>query len=111
MQNTKAKLLIRNATMQDVRDIVALSHRVYQADLAYSESQVRGQINNFPEGVFVAEYEGEEYPATHVYRDGMKRVGVEDVLEKVLHSMSCRSSIMSGDELGQEDIRALLRQG
>ena len=58
MQNAKAKLLIRNATLQDVKEIVALSHLVYQADLAYSESQVRGQINNFPEGVFVAEYEG-----------------------------------------------------
>lgn len=58
MQNTKAKLLIRNATLRDVKEIAALSRRVYEADLSYSESQVRGQINNFPEGVFVAEYEG-----------------------------------------------------
>ena len=56
MQETKAKLLIRNAELADVPDIVALSRRVYAADLSYADSQVRGQINNFPEGVFVAEY-------------------------------------------------------
>lgn len=32
----------------------------------------------------------------------------EDVLEEVLHRTACRSSIMAGDELTQEEIRALL---
>tara|TARA_R110002096_G_scaffold81606_2_gene190163 strand:+ start:638 stop:2182 length:1545 start_codon:yes stop_codon:yes gene_type:complete len=44
--------------MDDVSKIVALSRRVYAAELSYSENQVRGQINNFAEGVFVAEYDG-----------------------------------------------------
>ena len=57
MQDTKAKLQIRNATLADVSKIVALSGRVYAADLSYSAGQVRGQINNFPDGVFVAEYD------------------------------------------------------
>ena len=34
-----------------------------------------------------AEYPGEPYPATHVYRDGMKRIMVDDVLEKVAVAM------------------------
>jgi ribosomal protein S18 acetylase RimI-like enzyme len=58
MQETKAKLLIRNAELSDIANIVTLSRRVYAADLCYSENQVRGQINNFQEGVFVAEYDG-----------------------------------------------------
>lgn len=32
----------------------------------------------------------------------------EDVLEEVLHRTACRSSIMAGDELTQEEIRSLL---
>jgi len=57
MQDTKAKLLIRNATLDDVAPIVALSRRVYAVELSYSPQQVRGQINNFPDGVFVAVYD------------------------------------------------------
>ena len=34
----------------------------------------------------------------------------EDVLEEVLHSAACRSSIMAGDELTQDAIRALLER-
>jgi DNA mismatch repair protein MutL len=33
---------------------------------------------------------------------------VEEVLEEVLHSAACRSSVMAGDELAEEEIRALL---
>jgi len=58
MRETKAKLVIRNAELADAAAITAMSRRVYAADVAYTEPQVRGQINNFPEGVFVAEYEG-----------------------------------------------------
>ncbi|MCP3919862.1 MAG: DNA mismatch repair endonuclease MutL [bacterium] len=32
----------------------------------------------------------------------------EDVIEEVLHSAACRSSIMAGDELTEDDIRSLL---
>ncbi|MFT7669874.1 MAG: DNA mismatch repair protein MutL [Planctomycetota bacterium] len=34
-----------------------------------------------------------------------------DVIEEVLHSAACRSSIMAGDELGEDEIRTLLRRG
>jgi DNA mismatch repair protein MutL len=34
----------------------------------------------------------------------------EDVLEEVLHRTACRSSVMAGDALSQEDMAALLRR-
>jgi DNA mismatch repair protein MutL len=34
----------------------------------------------------------------------------EDVIEEVLHSNACRSSVMAGDALSEEDIRTLLRR-
>ncbi|MFT7677426.1 MAG: DNA mismatch repair protein MutL [Planctomycetota bacterium] len=34
----------------------------------------------------------------------------EDVIEEVLHSAACRSSIMAGDELSESDIRSLLER-
>lgn len=37
-----------------------------------------------------------------------KPPGAEDVIEEVLHSAACRSSIMAGDELTQEGIQDLL---
>lgn len=36
---------------------------------------------------------------------------IRDVLEEVLHSAACRSSVMAGDELTQDEIRSLLAQG
>ncbi len=35
----------------------------------------------------------------------------EDVIEEVLHSVACRSSIMAGDELTEDEIRTLLERG
>lgn len=54
---TRPKLIVRNAELPDVADIAALSRRVYGEKEASSEDEIRGQINNFPEGQFVAEYE------------------------------------------------------
>ena len=34
-----------------------------------------------------------------------------DVIEEVLHRAACRSSVMAGDELSEDEIRALLRRG
>ena len=34
-----------------------------------------------------------------------------DVIEEVLHSAACRSSVMAGDALGEDEIRTLLRRG
>ncbi|MBM3595068.1 MAG: GNAT family N-acetyltransferase [Alphaproteobacteria bacterium] len=55
---TKAKLLIRQARVGDVPAIARLSAKVYGRVEAFTRAEVRGQINNFPEGQFVAEYEG-----------------------------------------------------
>lgn len=48
------RLEIRNAMMKDVRGIAALVRRVYDDMPAYTHGEIRGQINNFPQGCFVA---------------------------------------------------------
>ena len=57
-QKGKAKLEVRRATQKDVPGIVALVDRAYDRISGYSRGMVRGQINNYPEGQFVATYEG-----------------------------------------------------
>ncbi|MFO1261270.1 MAG: GNAT family N-acetyltransferase [Sphingomonadaceae bacterium] len=59
MPATQAKLIIREARATDARAVAALSRKVYGKTEGFSAAQIRGQINNFPEGQFVAEYEGE----------------------------------------------------
>jgi predicted amidohydrolase/GNAT superfamily N-acetyltransferase len=51
----KPRLSVRNARMDDVDGIVALSRKIYKGEMATTPETVRGQINNFPEGQFVAE--------------------------------------------------------
>ena len=58
MDQTKAKLIIRNAEPADATRIVRLTSRIYGKGQGYTAAQIRGQINNFPDGQFVAEYEG-----------------------------------------------------
>ncbi|MFD2579609.1 GNAT family N-acetyltransferase [Novosphingobium colocasiae] len=58
MDQTKAKLIIRPATVSDAPAIARLSVKVYGTVDAFTRAEVRGQIVNFPEGQFVAEYEG-----------------------------------------------------
>jgi predicted amidohydrolase/ribosomal protein S18 acetylase RimI-like enzyme len=53
-----AKLVIRNATPDDVDEIIALVQRVYPDDQPYTPGMVRGQIVSYPEGQFLVEYEG-----------------------------------------------------
>lgn len=55
----RPRLLVRQAMLKDVRAIQALSKRAYPAMDAYSQAQLRGQIQNFPEGQFVAIFEDE----------------------------------------------------
>ncbi|MEQ8193806.1 MAG: bifunctional GNAT family N-acetyltransferase/carbon-nitrogen hydrolase family protein [Rhodospirillales bacterium] len=55
----RSKLIVRQAAPEDVAEISALSRRIYAPDPWHSEAMVRGQINNFPEGQFVAEMDGE----------------------------------------------------
>lgn len=54
---TRRKLYIRNAVPADAEAIQTLSRRVYPDMPPYSVAVLRGQINNFSEGVFVAIYE------------------------------------------------------
>ncbi|WP_425409979.1 nitrilase-related carbon-nitrogen hydrolase [Hyphococcus sp.] len=72
----KPTLVIRNAVLSDVPEIAALSARVYGEQEASSEDEIRGQINNFAEGQYVAEYEGRTvgYCATFI-------IGEEPVMQ------------------------------
>ncbi|ANU07704.1 bifunctional GNAT family N-acetyltransferase/carbon-nitrogen hydrolase family protein [Paraurantiacibacter namhicola] len=51
---TKARLDIRQAETGDIRRIAALAKRVYEDFVPYTQSEIRGQLNNYPEGCFVA---------------------------------------------------------
>ena len=54
-----AKLKIRNPTVADAPDVVALVQRAYPDMAPYTLGMVQGQIATFPEGQFIVEYEGE----------------------------------------------------
>ncbi len=51
-------LVIRNAKVGDVPAIQQLSNKVYHEHYQYARAELRGQIRHFPQGQFVAEYEG-----------------------------------------------------
>ncbi|HTH28421.1 MAG TPA: carbon-nitrogen hydrolase family protein [Sphingobium sp.] len=53
----RKRLDLRNAQPSDVAAILRLIRRVYPDMANYAPAMVRGQINNFPEGVFVALYD------------------------------------------------------
>lgn len=55
----RALLKVRQATPRDIEHIVALSARVYGGDFCYLPEMVTGQLSHFPEGQFVAEYQGQ----------------------------------------------------
>jgi predicted amidohydrolase/ribosomal protein S18 acetylase RimI-like enzyme len=57
-RQSKARLEVRQAKPADVAGIVALVDRAYDRLPGYSRGMIRGQINNYPEGQFVAVYEG-----------------------------------------------------
>lgn len=56
----KPRVAVRNARVRDIPAIRALVSTVYgPLDMSgYTSAMLRGQINGFPEGQFVAEYEG-----------------------------------------------------
>ena len=56
--NTKARLEIRQAKSKDVREIADLVRRAYDDLPAYTQGEIRGQINNYPEGCFIARLDG-----------------------------------------------------
>jgi len=51
-------LIIRNADVSDAPAILALCRRVYPDMISYSEAQIRAPMLNFPEGQYVALYQG-----------------------------------------------------
>lgn len=55
----KIKLIVRQATLKDASALHALSKDIYGDDIAVTEDMIRGQLSAFPEGQFVAEYNGE----------------------------------------------------
>src|SRR3546814_13021548 len=57
MTTTKKRLEVRAAAPADVRGIQRLIARVYPGMPNYSLATLRGQINNFPTGCFVALYD------------------------------------------------------
>lgn len=53
-RKAKARLEIRQARPNDARAIAALARRVYGEFEPYTLGEIRGQLNNFPSGCFVA---------------------------------------------------------
>ena len=56
LDDPKTRLAVRNATPKDIPAIADLTARVYEGTgmYGYSSGALRGQINNFPDGQFVA---------------------------------------------------------
>jgi len=59
MSEKQEKLLVRLATPEDVDGIVQLVARAYPGMLPYTDGMLRGQINAFPSGVWVATWADE----------------------------------------------------
>lgn len=59
MTATRTKLVIRNAKPKDIPAILPLYEKVYGVAYGYTADQIAGQINRFPDGQFVAEFEGQ----------------------------------------------------
>ncbi|KUO55077.1 MAG: carbon-nitrogen hydrolase [Sphingomonadales bacterium BRH_c3] len=55
---SKARLEVRQAELSDVRAIADLVRRAYHDLPAYTHGEIRGQINNYPEGCFIARLDG-----------------------------------------------------
>ncbi len=53
-----ARLTLRNATLRDAKDILALVDRSYTDIGGYTLGMIQGQISTFAEGKIVAEYDG-----------------------------------------------------
>ncbi len=56
---TKHKLLIRPATKKDLVQIHRLVGKVYPGPGGYTREQIRGQLNHFPAGQLVADYDAQ----------------------------------------------------
>ena len=54
-----SSVTVRNAELNDISGIVALTGRIYKDEPPYTPGMIQGQITNFPNGQFVVEYDGE----------------------------------------------------
>lgn len=54
----KALLKVRRSHLDDIPSIIDMMARAYPGMKNYSEDMLRGQLLNFPDGQFVAEYDG-----------------------------------------------------
>ncbi|MFN7055364.1 nitrilase-related carbon-nitrogen hydrolase [Hyphomonas sp.] len=59
MTASNTKLVIRNAKPKDIPSILPLYEKVYGVGYGYTADEIAGQINRFPDGQFVAEFEGQ----------------------------------------------------
>ncbi|MGE0628427.1 MAG: hypothetical protein AB7O43_11435, partial [Hyphomicrobiaceae bacterium] len=55
----RPRLQIRQARLSDIDALIALSRAVYAPQPSHTAPMIRGQINAFPAGQFVAEYDGQ----------------------------------------------------
>ncbi|RJS95063.1 carbon-nitrogen hydrolase family protein [Salinisphaera sp. Q1T1-3] len=58
-QNSRSRLIVRTARLSDIPAINRIVQRTYPRMDDYSFDELRGQINNFPDGQLVAVYEDE----------------------------------------------------
>lgn len=55
MNRDSSNITIRRATLADIPQIVEVDRRAWWDEVAFTDGQVRSQIETYPEGVFVAE--------------------------------------------------------
>ena len=58
MNDKAPRLEVRRATLADIQAIRALCTKVYRDEPPYSTAQLKGQMQNFPQGQFVAVFDG-----------------------------------------------------
>lgn len=56
-EERKPRLVVRRAMIKDIPEIRALCRKAYPDMTPYSTAQLRGQLQNFPDGQFVVVYE------------------------------------------------------
>jgi len=57
-QLASSRLTVRRASAADAEAVAELSRKIYETQPPLKVQMIRGQLNNFPEGQFVAEYNG-----------------------------------------------------
>jgi len=57
-KKSRSRLVVRRVKRSDIDAMAELSRRVYDHSQAYTRRALRAQLNNFPDGQFVAEYDG-----------------------------------------------------